>query len=75
VRPHVLVQQVLHHHHRVVALFEGLLVEVRRQLRQVLVVEPDSHCHVLLCRREFVTDLFLQKFLVRAHLANVVAAR
>ena len=68
----VLVQQVLHHHHRVVAFFQRLLVEVPGQLRQVLIVVPDSHRCVLLGRREFVTDLFLQKFFVRAHPVNLV---
>ena len=55
-----------------VAFLERLPVEVPGQLRQILIVEPDGLCRVLLRRGEFVADLVVQKFLVRAHPVNLV---
>ena len=59
---HVLVgvEEVLHHHHRVVSLFDRLPVEVRGQLRKVLGVVVDSDRDVLLGRGELVPDLLVE---------------
>ncbi|GMA86062.1 hypothetical protein GCM10025868_13120 [Angustibacter aerolatus] len=57
----VAVEQVLHHHHRVVALLDGLRVEVRGHPGHVEVVEPDRDRHVLLRGRELVADLLTQQ--------------
>ena len=48
------VEQVLHHHHRVVPLLDRLAVEVRGELRQRLRVVVDGDRDVLLRRRELV---------------------
>ena len=55
------VQQVLDHHHGVVALLDGLRVEVRGQLGQVVIVEMHGDRDVLLRRGEFVTNLVLHQ--------------
>ena len=54
------VEEVLHEHHRVVSLFEGLAVEVRRQLLKGLRVEVDGDRHVLVRGGELVRDLLVQ---------------
>ena len=54
------VEQVLDHHHRVVALLERLAVEERRELRQRLPVVVDGDRHVLLVRGELVGDLLVE---------------
>ena len=46
------VHAVLHEHHRVIALLDRLPVEVRRELRQVVIVEPRRDRDVLLRCRE-----------------------
>ena len=51
------VEQVLDHHHRVVALLERLRVEERRQPRKRLGVVVDGDGHVLLRGGELVGDL------------------
>jgi len=51
----------LHEHHRVVALFHRLTVEVPRELRKVVVVVPDGNGDVLLAGGEFVADLLRQQ--------------
>ena len=56
----VRVQQVLDHHHRVVALLERLAVEERRQLGQRQVVVVDGHRGVLLRGAELAADLVVQ---------------
>ena len=62
-RYHVLVrvEQVLHHHHRVVSLLDGLPVEVSSELRKRLSVVVDGDRDVLLRRRELVCDLLVQR--------------
>ena len=50
----VCVEQVLHHHHRVVPLLDRLAVEVRGELRQRLRVVVDGDRDVLLRRAELV---------------------
>src|SRR5215207_967332 len=54
------VQQVLHHHHRVVALLERLAVEEVRQLRERLGVVVHRDRHVLLMGGELVADLLVE---------------
>ena len=58
--PLVGVDQVLDHHHRVVALFERLAVEEARQLGQRLGVVVDGDGHVLLVRGVLVPDLIVE---------------
>jgi hypothetical protein len=55
------VEQVAHHAHGVVALLQGLGVEVRRQPGQVLPVQVDGDRDVLLRRGELVADLLAQQ--------------
>ena len=62
---HVVVEQVLDHAHRVVALLEGLPVEVGGQLGQVLVVAVHGDRGVLLRRRELVPDLVAEELVER----------
>ena len=57
----VAVEEVLHDHHRVVALFDGLTVKAFRQLRKVGLVEPDGRREVLVFGVEFVANLILQQ--------------
>ena len=54
------VQQVLDHHHRVVALLQRLAVEERRHLGQGQVVVVDGHGGVLLRGAELAADLVVQ---------------
>ena len=56
----VRVEQVLGHHHRVVALLERLAIEELRQLRERLGVVVHGACDVLLVRRELVPDLLVE---------------
>ena len=55
------VDQVLDHHHRVVALLERLRVEEARELRERLGVVVDRARHVLLVGGIFVSDLLVQQ--------------
>ena len=61
------VEEVLHHHHRVVPLLERLLVEVRRELRERLAVVVNRDRDVLLRRRELVRDLLVEFLLEGGH--------
>ncbi len=54
------VEEVLHHHHRVVALLDRLAVEVRGELRQRLRVVVDGDRDVLLRGAELVGDLLVE---------------
>jgi hypothetical protein len=54
------VEQVLDDHHRVVPLLERLAVEVGREQRQRLLVEPDRDRDVLLGGGELVRDLLVE---------------
>ena len=54
------VEQVLDHHHRVVALLHRLAVEEAGELRQRLVVVVDRARHVLLVGGELVADLLVE---------------
>ena len=54
------VEEVLHHHHRVVPLLDRLAVEVRRELGQRLRVVVDGDRDVLLRGRELVRDLLVE---------------
>jgi hypothetical protein len=54
------VDQVLHHHHRVVALLERLAVEEACELRQRLGVVVHGDRHVLLVGGELVPDLLVE---------------
>ena len=56
----VRVEEVLHHHHRVVPLLERLAVEVRGELRQRLRVVVDGDRDVLLRGAELVRDLLVE---------------
>jgi hypothetical protein len=51
------VEQVLDHHHRVLAFLERLAVEEAGQLRQALGLVVGRDCDVLVRCREFVRDL------------------
>ena len=55
------VDQVLDHHHRVVALLERLRVEEARELRERLGVVVDGARHVLLVCGVLVGDLLVQQ--------------
>ena len=55
------VDQVLDHHHRVVALLERLRVEEARELRERLGVVVDGAGDVLLVRGVLVGDLLVQQ--------------
>ena len=57
----VAVEQILHEHHRVIALLDRLGVEVLGQLRQISAVEIDGDRDVLLRGTEFAADLLLEK--------------
>ena len=70
----VAVELVLHEHHGVVSLLDGLLVEVAGQLRKVLVVVPNRDRNVLLGGRKFVADLLAKKFLESCHGPTLPAA-
>ena len=61
------VEEVLHHHHRVVSLLERLLVEVRRELGERLAVVVNRDRDVLLRRRELVRDLLVEFLLKGWH--------
>ena len=69
------VEPVLHEHHGVIALFDGLLVEVLGELRKVVVVVPDGDRDVLLRGGELVPDLFGQQLVetVFLHASTVPA--
>ena len=54
------VDEVLHHHHRVVPLLQRLAVEVRGELRKGLRVVVDGDRDVLLRRGELVADLVVE---------------
>ena len=54
------VEEVLHHHHRVVALLERLPVEERGQTRERLGFVVDGDRDVLLVRGELVADLLVE---------------
>ena len=54
------VEEVLHHHHRVVPLLDRLAVEVGGELGQRLRVVVDGDRHVLLRRAELVRDLLVE---------------
>ena len=54
------VEQILHHHHRVVPLLDRLAVEVGRELGQRLGVVVDRDRDVLLRCRELVRDLLVE---------------
>src|SRR5215208_1300654 len=64
---HPRVEQILHDHHRVVSLFDGLAVEVGGQLRQRLRVVVDADRDVLLRGRELARDLFAQGLTEAGH--------
>jgi hypothetical protein len=55
------IDQVLHQHHRVVALLHGLRVEVLGQLRQIGGVEVDGDRDVLLRCGELGADLVVEQ--------------
>lgn len=55
----VAVEQVLHEHHCMVSFLDRLAVKMLRQLRQVFAVEINRDRDILLCRCEFVMNLFL----------------
>ena len=61
------VEEVLHHHHRVVPLLERLPVEVRGELRQRLAVVVNGDRDVLLRGRELVRDLLVEFLLKGGH--------
>ena len=61
------VEEVLHHHHRVVPLLERLVVEVRGELRQRLGVVVNGDRDVLLRGRELVRDLLVEFLLKGGH--------
>ena len=61
------VEEVLHHHHRVVALFDRLAVEVCCELRQRLGVVVDCDRDVLLRGTELVRDLLVELLLKGCH--------
>ena len=63
----VRVEEVLHHHHRVVSLLDRLPVEVRGELRQRLRVVVDGDRDVLLRGRELVRDLLVEFLLKGWH--------
>jgi ornithine carbamoyltransferase len=65
------VEEVLHHHHRVVPFLHGLAVEVRCELREVLGVVVDRDGDVLLRRGELVPDLAVQGVCERRHGATL----
>ncbi len=58
---HATVEQILHEHHRVIALFDRLGVEVLSQLRQIVGVEINGDRDVLLRGTEFTANLLLQE--------------
>ena len=55
------IEEVLHHHHRVVPLLDRLAVEVSRELAQTSVVVVDGDRDVLLRSRELVPDLLVER--------------
>ena len=61
------VEQVLHHHHRVVPLFDRLAIEVGRELRQRLRVVVNRDRDVLLRGTELVRDLLVEFLLKGCH--------
>ena len=64
------VEQVLHDHHRVVPLLDGLAVEVCGELGQRLAVVVDRDRHVLLRGAELAPDLLVQLRRKAAHRAD-----
>ena len=68
------VEQVLHHHHRVVALLDRLAVEVRRELREGLRVVVDGDRDVLLRRGELVRDLLVELLVEGGHGRNLATS-
>ena len=54
------IEEVLNHHHRVVPFLDGLAIEVRGELREILGVVVDRDRDVLLRRGEFVPDLVVE---------------
>ena len=58
---HAAVDEVLHEHHRVIALLDRLAVEEFGQLRQVGAVEVHRDRKVLLRRAEFAADLVVKQ--------------
>ena len=55
----VAVEQMLHQHHRVIAFLDRLAVKMLRQSRHNFAIEINRNRDVLLCRGEFVENLFL----------------
>src|SRR5436305_881245 len=55
------VEQVLHHHHRVLTLLQGLAVEEGGEPRQGFRVVIDGCAHVLLRGCELIRDLLIQR--------------
>ena len=70
----VCVQQVLHHHHRVVPLLHRLPVEVGGELRERLRVVIHRHRDVLLRGRELIPDLIVESCGERWHARDSNAA-
>ena len=71
----VRVEEVLHHHHRVVPLLERLPVEVPGELREGLRVVVDGDRDVLLRRRVLVRDLLVQRLREAGHSATLTRRR
>jgi hypothetical protein len=64
---HLAVEQVAHDHHRVVALFDGLPVEARRELGKRLRVIVNRHRDVLLRCCELKRDLLVERLCELRH--------
>ena len=72
--PLVRVQEVLHHHHRVVPLLDRLAVEVGGELGKRLRVVVDGDRDVLLRRAELVRDLLVECVREARHAARLYTA-
>ena len=70
----VRVEEILHHHHRVVPLLDRLPVEVRGQLGEVLRVVVHGDRDVLLRRGELMADLPVQRVGKRSHVPTLARA-
>ena len=68
------VEEVLHHHHRVVPLLDRLAVEVGCELRQRLGVVVDGDRDVLLRRAELVGDLLVECIREARHVETLTRA-